>query len=205
MSIGYVKANTSNNPNTSSSIDSSLISFLVPVGSVILWTTTSAPSDWLICDGSAISRSTYSALFAIISTTFGIGNGSTTFNIPDLRQRFPLGKAVSGTGSSIANTGGLIDHTHTVDPPNTTTSSDGAHTHTVDPVSTTTGTPSAIISNMSLTGFASAASSTHTHNVDIASTTSSSSGAHTHTLDVASFNAGTANPPFLVLNFIIKT
>ena len=51
----------------------------------------SAPTNWLLCDGSAVSRTTYSALFAITSTTYGVGNGSTTFNLPDLRARTPIG------------------------------------------------------------------------------------------------------------------
>ena len=51
----------------------------------------SAPTGWLSCDGSAVSRSTYSDLFAAISTTFGTGDGSTTFNVPDLRGEFIRG------------------------------------------------------------------------------------------------------------------
>ena len=74
----------------------------------------SVPNGWLTCDGTAVSRTTYAALFAAISTLYGTGDGSTTFNLPDIRQRFPLGKAASGTGSSLASTGGTIDHTHTV-------------------------------------------------------------------------------------------
>lgn len=62
--------------------------------------TTTAPSGWALCDGSAISRTTYSALFTAIGTTYGAGNGSTTFNIPDLRGRSPIG---SGTGSGLTN------------------------------------------------------------------------------------------------------
>ena len=52
----------------------------------------SAPTGYLLCDGSAVSRSTYAALFAVIGTTYGVGDGSTTFNVPDLRGRLPLGK-----------------------------------------------------------------------------------------------------------------
>ena len=50
-----------------------------------------APSGWLLCDGTAVSRTTYAALFAVISTTFGTGDGSTTFNVPDMRGVFPKG------------------------------------------------------------------------------------------------------------------
>lgn len=86
----------------------------LPPGTVVPFGGVSAPNGWLLCDGSEISRSTYADLFAAISTHHGAGNGSTTFNIPDLRQRFVLGKAASGTGSVLGTTGGSIDHTHTV-------------------------------------------------------------------------------------------
>lgn len=59
-----------------------------PSGSVIAYTGTSAPTGWLLCDGSAVSRSSYSDLFGIIGVTHGQGDGSTTFNIPDYRGRF---------------------------------------------------------------------------------------------------------------------
>jgi microcystin-dependent protein len=52
--------------------------------------------EWLFCDGRAVSRSTYAALFAVTGTAFGVGDGSTTFNLPDLRRRFPIG-ALAGT------------------------------------------------------------------------------------------------------------
>ena len=60
-------------------------------GEVRMFAGPSAPSGWLTCDGSAVSRATYAALFAVIGTTFGSGNGSTTFNLPDLRGRLPIG------------------------------------------------------------------------------------------------------------------
>jgi len=82
-------------------------------GMIIPTGRTTADTGFVLCDGSAISRTTYATLFGVIGTTFGAGNGTTTFNIPDLRGRFPLGKATSGTGSTLGGTGGSIDHTHT--------------------------------------------------------------------------------------------
>lgn len=87
-----------------------------PAGITLPYSGTSAPPGYLLCDGSAVSRTTYAILFTILSTTYGAGDGSTTFNLPDLRQRFPLGKATSGTGATLGGTGGTIDHTHTVTP-----------------------------------------------------------------------------------------
>ena len=64
----------------------------VPVGAMFIWLTDTAPNGWLLCYGQEISRSTYARLFALIGTTFGVGNGTTTFNLPDLRGRLPLGQ-----------------------------------------------------------------------------------------------------------------
>jgi microcystin-dependent protein len=88
----------------------------LPPGITLPYGGGSAPAGYLLCDGSAVSRTTYAGLFAILSTTYGVGDGSTTFNLHDLRQRFPMGKAVSGTGGTLGGTGGAIDHTHTVTP-----------------------------------------------------------------------------------------
>lgn len=60
-------------------------------GSVILWPLNTAPTGYLICDGSEISRTTYSELFAVLGTAYGVGNGSTTFNLPDYRGQFLRG------------------------------------------------------------------------------------------------------------------
>ena len=63
----------------------------VPVGTIQSHSANTAPSGWLICDGSPISRTTYSDLFLIVSTTWGVGDGSSTFNLPDLRGEFLRG------------------------------------------------------------------------------------------------------------------
>ncbi|MBK8123882.1 MAG: tail fiber protein [Dokdonella sp.] len=60
-----------------------------PPGSSMLWWTDTAPTGWVFLEGQAISRTTYPRLFALFSTTFGVGDGSTTFNLPDVRGRFP--------------------------------------------------------------------------------------------------------------------
>lgn len=105
---------------------------LIPIGTIVLWSTSSvADNNWLVCDGSAVSRASYSVLFGIIGTAYGSGDGSTTFNLPDLRRRVPVGK---GTSDSIGTSDGLtegsraLSHTHTA-PEHTHSLSD--HTHTV--------------------------------------------------------------------------
>lgn len=72
QSFGDVKAGNATSANT----------VLTPVGQVVLWTTLSYPAGYLLADGSAVSRTTYAGLFAVIGTTYGPGNGTTTFNIP---------------------------------------------------------------------------------------------------------------------------
>lgn len=73
----------------------------VPSGSVMPYAGSSAPTDWLLCSGAAVSRTTYAALFAVIGTTYGSGDGSTTFNLPDLRGRAVAG--VDNMGGTAAN------------------------------------------------------------------------------------------------------
>jgi len=70
--------------------------FAIPVGTIMMWSTSTPPTGWLLCNGADVSRTTYSALFAVISTTYGIGNGSTTFTLPNLVKRFPLGADTQG-------------------------------------------------------------------------------------------------------------
>ena len=65
----------------------------VNTGLIVPWGNNSTPSGFLDCDGAAVSRTTYSALFAVISTTYGSGDGSTTFNVPDLTDRTVIGKS----------------------------------------------------------------------------------------------------------------
>ena len=88
--------------------------YVAPVGTIAMYAGTTAPEGWLLCDGSPLSRTAYQNLFAVIGTTFGNGDGSATFNLPDLRGRTPFGKAASGTFQTLGATGGVETHSHTV-------------------------------------------------------------------------------------------
>ena len=88
----------------------------LPIGSIVPYGSRFAPTNWLICDGSAVSRTTYSELFAVIGTSFGSGDGSTTFNLPNLKGKVPVGYNSSDTDfDTMGETGGEKKHTLTVD------------------------------------------------------------------------------------------
>ncbi len=91
------------------------ITTIHPFGTITSFAGSTSPTGWLLCDGSAISRTTYSNLFSIIGITYGSGDGSTTFNLPDLRTRVPVGYNSSGTFNLLGKTGGSETHTLTVD------------------------------------------------------------------------------------------
>ena len=136
---------------------------VVPTGSGMEWYTDSAPDGWLLQNGQAVSRVTYANLFSVIGTTFGIGDGSTTFNLPNRTKKVPVG---AGDGLSIGDTGGEWDHTHDVTVP--------GHFHGL-----ATGADLAIGTSGSL----------HTHTT----TVGNQSANHTHTLSSGATAAATAN------------
>jgi len=82
----------------------------IPTATIVPWSSASVPSGFLECNGAAVSRSTYAALFAIVGTTYGAGDGASTFNLPDLQDNVAIGK--SGT-KALASTGGANTVTST--------------------------------------------------------------------------------------------
>lgn len=94
------------------------------IGTIIQWGSDTLPDGWLLCDGSAISRTDYADLFSVIGTNFGSGNGSTTFNLPDLRGRVGVGKSGDTEFDTLGESGG--EKTHTL-----TTSEMPSHSHNV--------------------------------------------------------------------------
>ena len=85
----------------------------IPTATIVPWSSASVPSGFLECNGQAVSRSTYSALFAIIATTYGTGDGSSTFNVPNLQDNVAVGKsnnkalASSGGANTVTSTGNV--------------------------------------------------------------------------------------------------
>lgn len=85
-----------------------------PIGAITTYGGSTAPTNWLICDGSAVSRVTYSDLFNAIGTTYGAGDGTTTFNLPNLKGKIPVGKDTTQTEfDTLGETGGEKKHTLT--------------------------------------------------------------------------------------------
>lgn len=79
----------------------------VPTGGIIMWSTATVPTGYLECNGQAVSRLTYAPLFAKISIIYGAGDGSTTFNVPDMRGRKPIGAGV-GPASYLGDTNPIL-------------------------------------------------------------------------------------------------
>lgn len=102
----------------------------VPAGTIIDFAGTATPTGYLPCNGANVSRTTYSKLFTAIGTTWGVGDGSTTFGVPDLRRRVGVGSGGTGTGTlgnAVGNTGGAetvnAEHAHLVNITSLTSSS----------------------------------------------------------------------------------
>lgn len=169
-----VTADIADGAVTQSKLNSSVT--LVPTGAVMPFAMNSAPNGWLAANGAAVSRTTYAGLFTAIGTTYGTGDGSTTFNVPDLRGYFVRGAGTNANGTASGSFGAKQDsefqsHAHTA-----STDTSGGHTHSFSGhVSATTfafsggggdsavGTPLKSASNT-------ASSGSHSHIVTISAT-----------------------------------
>jgi len=165
----------------------------VPTGGLVMWPTGTAPSGFLLCTGTAVSRTTYASLFAIVGTTFGVGDGSTTFNLPNYTNRMPYGTTVGATGGTADAV--VVSHNHSF-----TGSALGSHDHTMlfhQSSKSGNATPY-MLSNPSLG---------ENFQGDLTLTTSSSSaGTPSGTISTEGVSGTNANlPPYLGINFIIKT
>lgn len=161
----------------------------VPVGAVTAYAAATAPAGWLACDGSAVSRTTYAALYALIGNTYGAGDGSSTFNLPDLQERIPIGSGqrTVGTNDGVAAASRQANHGH-AHGHTATTNTTGSHGHT-------TGTASGNQFPAATSGGNQVSSMGHTHSVN-------SNGDHAHTVTVSA--STDYQHPYMVLRYIIK-
>lgn len=208
-------------------LDGQHASVYSPAGMVSQFAGAAAPTGWLLCDGTAISRTTYANLFAAIGTNYGTGDGSTTFNLPNLQGRVPVGKAASGTFASLNATGGvestpltvshIPQHAHAIDHDHAAfnTASAGTHQHlffmddgagiyggatrynTIQYDATSGATGNG--GWFYTPGGNSAYDGTHAHSIDVPAFTGSSGNYGTATVTPVS-----ALQPYIVMNYIIK-
>lgn len=176
---------------------------LIPAGTLLGTARSSAPSGFLLCQGQAVSRTTYAVLFAAIGTTYGAGDGVTTFNLPDFRGRALVapdaGAGRLGTNNALGNSGGhsqMQSHTH----PNGggTSVESGTHKHNFDGIGQVRHEGG---------GFA-------YNNIDWTpgsgfTLTSTETDFHTHALTGSTGSSGSGNaqnmPPYQVANIMVKT
>lgn len=162
-----------------------------PVGTVQAFAGSTIPSGWLLCNGQAVSRTTYAKLYSVIGTKYGSGDGSTTFNVPNLQGRVPVGVSSSDSDFDLADTGGekthtliqaeLPAHTHSV-------STNGYHTHGYG-----NGSPKRAADGKYW----------NTCHGGSASTTTGA-GSHSHTVNGGGSNDAHNNlQPYIALNYII--
>jgi microcystin-dependent protein len=162
----------------------------IPAGTVNDFAGANAPQGWLLCDGTAVSRVTYAALFTAIGTVYGVGDGSTTFNLPDARGRMTVGRAPTGGHADVDNLGendGVAlanrrpKHRHTV--------TDAGHSHAI--FGDSTGNAGAAV----MAEIFPSRTNTQNKNTETA-VTGITVGAAADSLDA---------PPYIVLTKIIKT
>lgn len=188
-----------------------------PIGAIYPYGGSSTPSGYLMCDGSAVSRTDYSALFAVIGTSFGAGDGSTTFNIPDLREATTKGVGLSGKSSNHYDSDGValgefiedrikshthsMNHTHTFSGTTGGMNSNASHTHTTDGFESInvakSGFGYAGFVNGTGTQTTNATNTDHTHNYS-----GTTSGASTST--TGSTGSATTEVKAVGVNYIIK-
>lgn len=185
---------------------------VIPAGVIVPWAGGGAtPSGWLQCQGQVISRATYADLFDVIGTTYGEGDGATTFSLPSLKGRVPVGIDADQTDfSSLGKTGGsktsVATHSHST-----------SHTHTGTSGMMSANTEHSHAYSVNGTGSTGAATSSSAHAGASAGTTAFTTAnantdhAHTFTTgdpsDSTSGSTGSSSgnlPPFLVLSFLIK-
>lgn len=182
-------------------------------GEIVAYGGAVAPTGWLICNGAALSRTVYAALFAVVGVAYGAGDGSTTFNLPNLSAKFPIGASgtyprgqAGGTNGVTLTTANLPAHTHTINHDHgsiTTPATEGTHTHLID-LALSTGTSGVNLPTAS-TVFDRTSGSMF----------SSVSGSHTHSVNLPNFAGDSGStgsgtpvtfvPPYQSVNYIIKT
>jgi len=167
----------------------------IPTATIVPWSSSSVPSGFLECNGATVSRSTYAALFAIIGTTYGAGDGASTFEIPDLQDNVAIGKsgtkalASTGGANTVASTGNIGGTTANA---TLSTAQLASHSHVVQ------GTAGNVPGNFSW--------NTRPAGQNPSSGTAGSGTGHQHNMS-ATFSGDSTSvvQPYLAVIYIIKT
>lgn len=201
---------------------------VISPGSIQMFAGSTAPSGWLVCDGSVVSRRAYNDLFKVIGTTYGAGNSNSTFTLPDMRGRLPMG---AGTGASLTArtlgtalgaetatlaTTNLPSHTHatSVSTESTTHTHTGlsgdqsnSHSHSYNLPIGTTGSQVGIIDSLTASSSGNPITGGQAADHSHATSFGNASATHSHTITNNSTGSGTAFGillPAIAVNFIIK-
>lgn len=204
---GYTGNQPTEVPLDASQLSAALQAMLMPTGVVLPYGGGTAPTGWLLCYGQAISRTTYATLYGIIGTTYGSGDGSTTFNVPDLRGRVIAGQddmggtsanrltGVTGSvdGDVLGGTGGAETHTLTSAemPVHNHGVNDPAHAHTLNEITLKGSTGGSSVPNGAW--------------FDVGTVGINSAYTGVTIQNAGSGNAHNNVQPTIILNYIIKT
>lgn len=181
-------------------------------GIIKMFAGTFAPTGWLLCNGAAVSRTDYAALFDVIGTTYGAGDGSTTFNLPDLRGRVPVG---AGTGTASDATSHALGQTSGAETHTLTSGQSGvpAHKHSITHNHTfTVGSARIYLKKLAASGSATwtptpQSSSTGSYGDSVVPSGGSNTQYTGNSADNTAANATTAHnnmQPYTVVNYIIS-
>ncbi|MBA4387355.1 MAG: hypothetical protein C0404_05200 [Verrucomicrobia bacterium] len=186
----------------------------VPPGSIMAYAGTNVPSGWLLCNGAAVSRVAYTNLFATLGTNYGAGDGSTTFNLPNMKTRLASGMDTGDASfTALGRTGGaktnvlavtnMPTHAHLVTTPatNVTVAAGGAHTHDYQ-----------VSDDTPFGGWAQWPDTVDGGAGQLLTKPTDASGSHTHTVDIPPSTSGPAGgngahnniQPYVVVNYIVK-
>jgi len=170
----------------------------IPTATIVPWSASSIPTGFLECNGAEVSRTTYAALFAIVGTTYGAGDGASTFLLPDIQDNVPLGKsgtkalASTGGANTVASTGNVGGSTANA---TLSTSQLASHSHTVPTQS------GGVFSNANISG-----GGTSTPSGTKSTGNTGSGSGHSHNMSATfSGDATSVLQPYIAVIYIIKT
>jgi microcystin-dependent protein len=190
----------------------------IPTATIVPWSSASVPTGFLECNGQAVSRSTYADLFAIVATTYGTGDGSSTFNVPDLQDNVAVGKsnnkalASTGGANTVSNSGNVGTNINVTGNVGGSTANATLSTSQLASHSHNTSIPSSTSAPAGITGVAPVTGGSR----NFGSSNQGSGGGHSHNMsatfsgsgNASSTFSGSANSvvqPYLTIIYIIKT